>query len=74
MLKAAFPQHSDTEKDWTLDHPDWFVSLPDLSYLASESVKRKIRMPGKTRDAAFIQRYARSERIRAALRHCYSRQ
>ena len=73
VLKAAFPDTSSTEKDWTLDHPDWFVSLPDLSYLASESVKRKIRMPGKPRDAAFIQSYERPERIRAALRHCYSR-
>ena len=73
VLKAAFPNTSSTEKDWTLDHPDWFVSLPDLSYLASESVKRKIRMPGKPRDAAFIQSCERPERIQAALRRCYSR-
>jgi WD40 repeat protein len=71
-MKAAFPDTISPKKDWTLDHPDWFVSLPDLSYLASESVKRKIRMPGKPRDAAFIQSYERSERIRATLRYCYS--
>ena len=73
VLKAAFPNTSRAEKDWTLDHPDWFASLPDLSYLASESVKRKIRMPGKPRDAAFIQSCERPERIQAALRRCYSR-
>ncbi len=72
VLKAAFPEYSDTEKDWSPDHPDWFALLPDLSYIASDNVVKKIRMPGKARDAAFIRRFQRPNRVCAALRKCYS--
>lgn len=68
VLKAAFPENGQEEKDWTLDHPDWFAALPDLSYLASDGMEKKIRMPGRARDAGVIGRF---RRVRAALAACY---
>ena len=73
VLKAEFPNHNSEEKDWTLDHPRWFAALPDLSYLASDTVVAKIRTPGHIRDAGMIDRFRRPGRIRAALRACYQR-
>ena len=73
VLSAAFPNNDSGEKDWTLDHPDWFAALPDLSYIASESVSQKIRTPGRPRDKAIVQKFARPRRVRAALRKCYEK-
>ena len=71
VLSAAFPDYGSVEKDWTLDHPDWFATLPDLSYVASDSVVKKIRTPGWVRDAGVIGRFNRPRRVRAALAACY---
>ena len=73
VLKAEFPNTSYDEKDWTLDHPRWFAALPDLSYLASDTVVAKIRTPGHIRDAGMIDRFRRPNRIRVALQACYRR-
>ena len=71
VLSAAFPNDDSQEKDWTLDHPDWFAVLPDFSYLAPDSVVKKIRTPGRARDAGVIARFNRPRRVRAALAACY---
>jgi WD40 repeat protein len=71
VLKAEFSNTSYEEKDWTLDHPRWFAALPDLSYLASDTVIAKIRTPGRSRDADIIDRFRRPGRVRDALRACY---
>lgn len=71
-VSSAGDRYMITKTDWTLQHPDWFAVLPDLSYVASDSVVRKIRMPGKPREAAVIRKFERPRRVRAALRKCYS--
>ena len=74
VLKAAFPKESDTaRKDWSADHPDWLAALPNLSYAASNSVIRKIRLPGRARDKQIAAHFNRPGRICAALRNCYAR-
>ncbi len=72
VLKSAFPgQYDRSDEVWSLNHPDWFASLPDLSYIASAGVVKKIRTPGRARDARSVARFARPARVRAALRRCY---
>lgn len=54
-------------------HFPWSVALPDRSFLASESALKSISPPGPHADAAFIRRFNRPARVRAALRACYAR-
>ena len=74
VLKAAFPgQYDRSDEVWSLNHPDWFAALPDLSYIASPGVVRKIRTPGRARDAKTVARFSRPARVRTALRKCWER-
>ena len=74
VLKASLADTPDGKtKDWSLNHPDWFASLPDLSYIASPGVVKKIRMPGRVRDAQTVAAFSRPARVRAALRKCWQR-
>lgn len=54
-------------------HLPWSVALPDRSFLASESAIKDIFPPGQQASAAFIQRFNRPARVRAALHACYVR-
>ena len=75
VLKVSLAETPNGEaKDWSLNHPEWFAALPDLSYIASPSVVKKIRMPGRARDARTIATFSRPARVRAALRKCWQRE
>ena len=74
VLKVAFQNNTYLEKDWTLEHPDWFASLPDLSYIASDSVVKKIRNARKNAGCGGDPPLpAAQPGSVAALRQCYAR-
>ena len=74
VLKVSLANTPDGDtKDWSLNHPDWFAALPDLSYIASPGVVKKIRTPGRVRDARTVTAFSRPARVRAALRKCWQR-